>query len=101
MQKFQPLLAERFKNLGEVPFLSEALLVDDHTRYSLGPHSDSPKNEGESCRRRLLLYDVNAAAVRVGRSTSQSRSGPAAEAGGEFQLLIRKKKRPEGRGAFS
>jgi len=43
MQKFQPFLAERFQNLGEVPFLNEALLVDDHTRYSLGPHSDSPK----------------------------------------------------------
>lgn len=43
MQKFQPFLAERFAGMGDVPFENEALLVDDHTRYALGPHSDSPK----------------------------------------------------------
>jgi len=43
MQKFQPFLAERFKGFADVPFYNEALLVDDHTRYSLGPHTDSPK----------------------------------------------------------
>jgi len=43
MQKFQPFLAERFKGFADIPFVNEALLVDDHTRYSLGPHTDSPK----------------------------------------------------------
>jgi len=43
MRKFQPFLAERFKGFADVPFYNEALLVDDHTRYSLGPHTDSPR----------------------------------------------------------
>lgn len=43
IDKFQPFLAQRFANLQEVEFLTEALLVDDHTKYWLGPHSDSQK----------------------------------------------------------
>lgn len=41
VQKFEPFLAQRFPKLVDVPFQTEALLVDDHTRYWLGPHSDS------------------------------------------------------------
>lgn len=40
MRRFQPWLDERFRGFSEVPFRNEGLLVDDHTRYFLGPHSD-------------------------------------------------------------
>lgn len=43
MAKFEPFFLERFKKLEDVEFMTEALLVDDHTRYWLGPHSDSQK----------------------------------------------------------
>lgn len=40
-EKFGPFVQERFG--GELPnFYNEAMLVDDRTRYSLGPHSDTP-----------------------------------------------------------
>lgn len=43
IDKFQPFLAERFQRLEDVDFMAEALLVDDHTRYWLGPHSDAQR----------------------------------------------------------
>jgi hypothetical protein len=43
LRRFTPWLQERFKAFDNVPFTNEILLVDDHTRFSLGPHSDSPK----------------------------------------------------------
>jgi hypothetical protein len=43
IDKFQPFLTQRFGDLQDVEFLTEALLVDDHANYWLGPHSDSPK----------------------------------------------------------
>jgi|APFre7841882724_1041349.scaffolds.fasta_scaffold00236_8 hypothetical protein len=43
MTRFSPWLQERFQAYDDVPFSNEILLVDDHTRYALGPHSDSPK----------------------------------------------------------
>jgi len=43
MNKFGPFLEQRFKTeSGQYGFFNEAMLVDDRTRYSLGPHSDSP-----------------------------------------------------------
>jgi hypothetical protein len=43
MTRFSPWLDERFKACADVPFSNEILLVDDYTRFSLGPHSDSPR----------------------------------------------------------
>src|SRR5262245_28579019 len=40
--KFAPYLAQRFGDLRSVRFSQEALIVKDRTRYSLGPHTDSP-----------------------------------------------------------
>lgn len=42
LQKFDPLLAHRFENPAAVQFHHEALIVQDRTTYSLGPHTDSP-----------------------------------------------------------
>jgi len=41
--KFQPYLQGRFGNLAEQRFFDEALIVRDYTKYSLGPHTDSPQ----------------------------------------------------------
>lgn len=42
IQKFQPLIQQRFNNA--LPnFYNEALLVEDVTKYSLGPHTDAPR----------------------------------------------------------
>jgi len=40
--KFAEFLAQRFGDLGQTRFHDEALLVQDYTTYSLGPHTDSP-----------------------------------------------------------
>jgi hypothetical protein len=42
LQKFAPLLAQRFKNPNAVEFTHESLLIQDRTSYSLGPHTDAP-----------------------------------------------------------
>lgn len=42
LQKFGEFLAKRFGDLGQTRFHDEALLVQDYTTYSLGPHTDSP-----------------------------------------------------------
>ena len=42
LQKFSGLLAQRFENLASIEFLHEALVVQDRTDYSLGPHTDTP-----------------------------------------------------------
>ena len=42
LQKFGPLLAQRFENPAAVQFHHEALVVQDRTNYKLGPHTDSP-----------------------------------------------------------
>jgi len=42
LQKFGPLVKERF-GAQPVSFYEEMLLVQDTTRYSLGPHTDSPR----------------------------------------------------------
>lgn len=43
LQKFQPIVQQRFKNRPAPNFYNEALLVEDITKYSLDPHTDSPK----------------------------------------------------------
>jgi hypothetical protein len=43
MQKFAPIVQERFKNRQNVQFYQEALLINDVTNYSLGPHADAPR----------------------------------------------------------
>lgn len=43
LRKFQPLIQQRFKNAPAPNFYDEALLVEDITKYALGPHTDSPK----------------------------------------------------------
>ena len=44
LEKFSPIVKDRFKKeTRKIDFYSEALLVEDHTGYSLGPHSDAPK----------------------------------------------------------
>lgn len=40
--KFAEFLARRFGDMGQARFRDEALLVQDYTTYSLGPHTDSP-----------------------------------------------------------
>lgn len=43
LNKFSPYVEERFKDRPDVRFHDEVMLVQDITRYSLGPHSDSPR----------------------------------------------------------
>jgi len=42
MNKFQPFVQNRLKNLNGIKFYDEAVLVEDVTNYKIGPHSDSP-----------------------------------------------------------
>ena len=41
LQKFAPLLAQRFENPAAVEYGHEVLVVQDRTNYALGPHTDS------------------------------------------------------------
>ncbi len=43
LQKFAPVIEQRLKGVENVEIVDEALLVHDRTRYSLGPHTDSPR----------------------------------------------------------
>jgi hypothetical protein len=43
LQKFQPFVERRLGDIKSMSFGQEALLVQDITKYSLGPHSDSRK----------------------------------------------------------
>ena len=40
--KFEPFLNQRFGDSRAMRFYDEALIVQDYTTYSLGPHTDSP-----------------------------------------------------------
>lgn len=42
MFRFGAYLDQRFSGQGEQNIYNESMLVDDRTRYSLGPHSDAP-----------------------------------------------------------
>ena len=42
LSKFDKFLDQRFGDLHQPHFYDEALLVQDYTTYSLGPHTDSP-----------------------------------------------------------
>ena len=42
LSRFAELLEQRFGDLRQTRFYDEALLVQDYTTYSLGPHTDSP-----------------------------------------------------------
>jgi hypothetical protein len=42
LQKFRHLLTHRFENPSAIKFHHEALVIQDRTNYSLGPHTDSP-----------------------------------------------------------
>jgi hypothetical protein len=42
LKKFGPFLAQRFDNLAAMRFHHESLVIQDHTHYALGPHTDSP-----------------------------------------------------------
>lgn len=42
LSKFWPHLERRFSSQEQQAFYNEAMLVEDRTRYSLGPHTDSP-----------------------------------------------------------
>ena len=42
ISRFAPLINERFQNT-QVTLYDEALLIEDVTNYSLGPHTDSPR----------------------------------------------------------
>ena len=42
LQKFAPLLAQRFADPVAVDYQHESLIVQDRTNYSLAPHTDSP-----------------------------------------------------------
>lgn len=42
LSKFAEFLEQRFGDLRQAQFHDEALLVQDYTTYSLGPHTDSP-----------------------------------------------------------
>ena len=42
LSRFSELLAQRFGDLRQTRFNDEALVVQDYTTYSLGPHTDSP-----------------------------------------------------------
>jgi hypothetical protein len=43
LSKFEGILSQRFANPADEQFVSEALLVQDYSTYSLPPHTDSPK----------------------------------------------------------
>lgn len=43
LSKFAPILDERFGDARKMEFHDEALLVQDYTAYSLGPHTDRPE----------------------------------------------------------
>jgi hypothetical protein len=43
LQKFAPVVEARLKGMPDVEIVDEALLVHDRTKYSLGPHTDSPR----------------------------------------------------------
>ena len=43
LRKFSALLDERFQRDPAIGFYDEAMLVQDTTHYSLGPHSDAPR----------------------------------------------------------
>lgn len=43
LQKFGGYVQERYKGQPGVSFYNESLLVEDITKYSLGPHTDSPR----------------------------------------------------------
>ena len=43
LHKFQPLIQQRFQNGPPPEFYNEAILVEDITKYSLGPHTDAPR----------------------------------------------------------
>jgi hypothetical protein len=43
MQKFSPFLQQRFKDAQGLRFNNECMLVEDITKYALGPHTDSPR----------------------------------------------------------
>lgn len=44
LSKFRPLVDQRFKGReGTIEFYDEAILVEDITKYALGPHSDATK----------------------------------------------------------
>jgi hypothetical protein len=42
LEKFEPFLNPRFGDSRTMQFYDEALIVQDYTTYSLGPHTDSP-----------------------------------------------------------
>jgi len=42
LSKFGQFLDQRFGDARKMQFYDEALIVQDYTRYSLGPHTDSP-----------------------------------------------------------
>lgn len=42
LAKFAQFLNQRFADIGKMEFYDEALVVQDYTTYSLGPHTDSP-----------------------------------------------------------
>jgi hypothetical protein len=59
LMKFEPFLGNRFKNMQGAQFYNESLLVEDVTKYALGPHTDArrkvitmlfylPKDESQS-----------------------------------------------------
>ena len=43
LSKFDPFLGQRFGDASKMSFYDEALIVQDYTTYSLGPHTDTPK----------------------------------------------------------
>jgi hypothetical protein len=43
LQKFSPFVQQRFKGTQNPHFYNEGLLVEDITKYALGPHTDSPR----------------------------------------------------------
>lgn len=43
LNKFHPFIEHRFKNGPAPAFYNETMLVQDVTKYSIGPHTDSPK----------------------------------------------------------
>jgi len=64
LAKFKPYLEHRFGDLRKVRFDHEAMLVRDHTRYSLGPHTDSPSKVLSF----LFYLPANAAKAHLGTS---------------------------------
>lgn len=43
LTKFAPFIQQRFQGRNDMRFHDEALLVQDITRYQLGPHTDAPR----------------------------------------------------------